>query len=81
MSEARRVNVVTNASVRDIRFNICIVTGGRSQLPISELFNFIRILQGLQVQGHGLTFTEGRGTEVVVSAYKPSYLYWWESLW
>jgi len=25
-------------------------------------------VQGLQVQGHGLTFTEGRGTEVVVSA-------------
>jgi len=25
-------------------------------------------VQGLQVQGHGLTFTEGRGTEVVISA-------------
>jgi len=25
-------------------------------------------VQGLKVQGHGLTFTEGRGTEIVVSA-------------
>ena len=62
------VNVVTNASVRDVRFPTSDLSDAMHKSPNFSAAYVVISVQGLKVQGHGLTFTEGRGTEIVVSA-------------
>ena len=66
--ELGSVNVVSSASVRDARFPTWDLSDAIHKSPNFSTAYVVISVQGLQVQGHGLTFTEGRGTEVVISA-------------
>ena len=53
------VNVATNASVRDVRFPTSDLSDAMHKSPHFSAVYVVISQQGLQVQGHGLTFTEG----------------------
>lgn len=64
-------NVVTGLSVRDVRFPTSQGAHGSDAIhkdPDYSAAYVILSVQGLSEQGHGHTFTLGRGTEVVIAA-------------
>ena len=65
------VNVITELSVRDVRFPTSKGAHGSDAIhkdPDYSAAYVILAVQGLSEQGHGYTFTLGRGTEVVIAA-------------
>ena len=66
-------NVVKEASVRDIRFPTSLESHGSDAVhtdPDYSAAYVVLTVSGLEVRGHGHTFTLGRGTEVVVCAIR-----------
>ena len=66
-------NVIVGLTVKDVRFPTSKESHGSDAIhkdPDYSAAYVILSVQGLQYQGHGLTFTLGRGTEVVVSAIR-----------
>ena len=64
-------NIITGVSIRDIRFPTSFEFHGSDALhkdPDYSAAYVIITVEGIEYKGHGLTFTIGRGTEVVCSA-------------
>ena len=66
-------NVITDVSIRDIRFPTSLEAHGSDAMhkdPDYSAAYVVISVYGLDIRGHGLTFTLGRGTDVVVSAIR-----------
>ena len=66
-------NVVSDVSVRDIRFPTSLEAHGSDAMhkdPDYSAAYVVITVNGLELRGHGLTFTLGRGTDVVISAIR-----------
>jgi L-fuconate dehydratase len=60
---------ITNLIVRDIRFPTSLQQDGSDALNQGDYSAAYVVLEtGTELQGHGLTFTNGRGNEIVVAA-------------
>ena len=60
---------ITNVSVRDIRFPTSLQQDGSDALNLGDYSaTYVVLDTGTDLAGHGLTFTNGRGNEVVVAA-------------
>ncbi|HZJ32362.1 MAG TPA: L-fuconate dehydratase [Vicinamibacterales bacterium] len=60
---------ITNVSVRDIRFPTSLQQDGSDALNLGDYSaTYVVLDTGTGLAGHGLTFTNGRGNEVVVAA-------------
>src|SRR5512145_3045508 len=60
---------ITNVIVRDIRFPTSLQQDGSDALNAGDYSaTYIVLETGTGLQGHGLTFTNGRGNEIVVAA-------------
>ena len=69
----RPENVVREVAVRDIRFPTSLEAHGSDAMhkdPDYSAAYVVISVDALTLQGHGLTFTLGRGTDVVVSAIR-----------
>ena len=72
-SAVAKSNVITDVSVRDIRFPTSREAHGSDALhkdPNYSAAYVVITVEGVSNTGHGLTFTLGRGTEVVCAAIK-----------
>ena len=66
-------NIIRDVTVRDIRFPTSLGSHGSDAVhtdPDYSAAYVVLSVSGLDVQGHGHTFTLGRGTEVVVCAIR-----------
>jgi len=60
---------ITNITVRDIRFPTSLEQDGSDALNLGDYSATYVVLEaGTGLEGHGLTFTNGRGNEIVVAA-------------
>ena len=60
---------ITNLTVRDIRFPTSLQQDGSDALNQGDYSATYVVLEtGMDLEGHGLTFTNGRGNEIVVAA-------------
>ena len=60
---------ITNVVVRDIRFPTSLQQDGSDALNLGDYSATYVVLEtGTGLEGHGLTFTNGRGNEIVVAA-------------
>ena len=60
---------ITNLVVRDIRFPTSLQQDGSDSLNLGDYSATYVVLEtGAGLEGHGLTFTNGRGNEIVVAA-------------
>src|SRR5688572_26502633 len=60
---------ITNITVRDIRFPTARQQDGSDALNAGDYSATYVVLEtGTGLEGHGLTFTNGRGNEIVVAA-------------
>jgi L-fuconate dehydratase len=60
---------ITNITVRDIRFPTSLDQDGSDALNLGDYSaTYVVLDTGTGLEGHGLTFTNGRGNEVVVAA-------------
>src|SRR5262245_64880248 len=60
---------ITNISVRDIRFPTSLQQDGSDALNLGDYSaTYVVLDTETDLAGHGLTFTNGRGNEVVVAA-------------
>ena len=60
---------ITSLLVRDIRFPTSLQQDGSDSLNQGDYSATYVILEtGTELEGHGLTFTNGRGNEIVVAA-------------
>jgi len=60
---------ITNIVVRDIRFPTSLQQDGSDALNVGDYSATYVVLEtGTDLEGHGLTFTNGRGNEIVVAA-------------
>ena len=66
-------NVIRDVTVRDVRFPTSLESHGTDAVHTDPDYSAAYVVvsvSGLDVKGHGHTFTLGRGTEVVVSAIR-----------
>jgi L-fuconate dehydratase len=60
---------ITDITVRDIRFSISANQDGSDALNLGDYSaTYVVLDTGTGLEGHGLTFTNGRGNEIVVAA-------------
>src|SRR5262245_45428544 len=60
---------ITNIVVRDIRFPTSLQQDGSDALNVGDYSaSYVVLETGTDLEGHGLTFTNGRGNEIVVAA-------------
>ncbi|MBV8951692.1 MAG: fuconate dehydratase, partial [Actinobacteria bacterium] len=65
---------ITGLSVVDVRFPTSLTLDGSDAMHTSPDYSAAYVVlhtdAGPELEGHGLTFTNGRGTEVVVAAVR-----------
>ena len=72
MTTNRMPTTITNVTVRDIRFPTSLTLDGSDAINVDPDYSATYVVLGTDssrgLQGHGLTFTNGRGNEVTVAA-------------